>query len=267
MFMMNKRNAGFGAIIALLWSMVPAALAGQALADRVASSPDGYVRFQYDARPGVCGHGQSISMDGGRGIRVSGGADECDCECEEGPVRIEMRLDGSAIQDIDTEVGGSWREHSGSITDLGVVPPEEAADYLLTLAESFDGEAAKDAIFPATIARGVETWQRLLQIARNDDAREDVRTQSVFWLGQQASQRATQGLVSIIEDEDELKVRETAVFALSQRDEELAVNALIRIAREHREPQLRKQAIFWLGQRAEDPRVLALFEEILAGGG
>jgi HEAT repeat protein len=177
-----------------------------------------------------------------------------------------MRLDGGMIQDIDTEVGGSWRERSGAITDLGVVPPEEAADYLLTLAESSGDEAAEDAIFPATIARGVETWPRLLQIARNDDAREDVRTQAVFWLGQQASQRATEGLVSIIEDEDELEVRETAVFALSQRDEEMAVDALIRIAREHREPQLRKQAIFWLGQRAEDPRVLTLFEEILTGG-
>ena len=243
--MMNTRKLGFAIVMALLVSALPASLSAQALANRIDAAPDGYVRFQYEARPGICGNGPS---------------------CEDGPVRVEIRVNEGIVQDIDTEVGGSWRERPGTITDLGDVSPEEAADYLLTFAESSHTGAAEDAIFPATIARGVETWPRLLQIARNDGAREDVRTQSVFWLGQEASERATEGLESIIEDEDELNVRETAVFALSQRSEEAAMDALIRIAREHREPQLRKQAIFWLGQRAEDPRVLMLFEEILTGG-
>ena len=263
---MNTRKSGSAIVMALLVSALPATLSAQALANRVEAAPDGYVRFQYEARPGVCGNGGSISMDEERGIRVRGDGEQCDCECKEGPVRIEIRVNDGIVQDIDTEVGGSWRERAGTITDLGDVSPEEAAHYLLTFAESSHTGAAEDAIFPATIARGVETWPRLLQIARNDGAREDVRTQAVFWLGQEASERATEGLESIIEDEDELKVRETAVFALSQRSEEAAMDALIRIAREHREPQLRKQAIFWLGQRAEDPRVLTLFEEILTGG-
>ncbi len=261
---------GFAIVIALLLSALssalPAALSAQTLANRVEAAPDGYVRFQYEARPGVCGNGHSVSMDEESGIRVRGDGEECDCECEEGPVRIEIRVTEGVVQDIDMQVAGSWRERTGSITDLGVVSPEEAADYLLTFAESSQTDAAEDAIFPATIARGVETWPRLLRIARNEGAREDVRTQSVFWLGQEASERATEGLESIIADADELQVRETAVFALSQRSEDAALDALIRIAREHREPQLRKQAIFWLGQRAEDPRVLTLFEEILTGG-
>lgn len=221
-------------------------LVGQTLASRVAAAPDGYVRFQYEARPGVYGNGH--------------------CACEEGPVRIEMRVENRVVRDLDAEVGGSWGERSGTVTALGDVPPTEAADYLLTLAESSRTDAAEDAIFPATIARGVEAWPRLLRIARNDDARGEARRQAVFWLGQEASERATEGLESIIQDEEELEVRKSAVFALSQRREEAAVDALIRIARDHQEPELRKKAIFWLGQRGEDPRVLALFEELLAGG-
>jgi HEAT repeat protein len=240
-------------------------LLGQTLAGRVSAAPDGYVRFQYEARPGVCGNGHSISTDGeGRARR--GDSDDCDCACEEGPVRIEMQVEDGVVRDLDADVGGSWGTRSGMVTDLGDVPPAEAADYLLALAESSRSGVAEDAIFPATIARGVEAWPRLLRIARNDDVHSKARRQAVFWLGQEASERATEGLESIIQDEDELEVRESAVFALSQRPEEAAVDALIRIARDHEEPELRKRAIFWLGQRGEDPRVLELFEELLAGG-
>ena len=240
-------------------------LPGQTLASRVAAAPDGYVRFQYEARPGVCGNGHSISTNG-KGWTRRDDSDECDCACEQGPVRIEMSVENGVVRDLDTDVGGSWGERSGTVTELGQISPAEAADYLLTLAESSRTGAAEDAIFPATIARGVEAWPRLLRIARNDDARGVARRQAVFWLGQEASERATEGLESIIQDEDELEVRESAVFALSQRREDAAVDALIRIARDHQEPELRKKAIFWLGQRGEDPRVLALFEELLAGG-
>lgn len=241
-------------------------VAGQTLSSLVAAAPDGYVRFQYEARPGVCGNGHWISTDGETRVRIRrGDADECDCACEEGPVRIEMRVQGGAVRDLDADVGGSWRERSRTVTDLGDVSPAEAADYLLTLAETAEADVAEDAIFPATIARGVEAWPRLLQIARNDGAYRKARRQAVFWLGQEASERATEGLESIIQDENELEVRKSAVFALSQRHGDAAVDALIRIARDHDEPELRKNAIFWLGQRGEDPRVLALFEELLGG--
>lgn len=240
-------------------------LHGQTLARSVATAPDGYVRFQYEARPGVCGNGRWISTDGESRVRPRGG-DECECACEEGPVRIEISVRDGIVRDLEADVGGAWAERTGAVTDLGDVPPGEAADFLFTLAETSRTEAAEDAIFPATIARGVEAWPRLLQIARNDEAYGKARRQAVFWLGQEASERATEGLESVIQDEDELEVRESAVFALSQRREDAAVDALIRIARTHEEPELRKKAIFWLGQRGDDPRVLALFEELLAGG-
>lgn len=239
------------------------AAAAQSLESRVASAPDGRVRFEYEARPGVCGNGRWITF-GDEDGRVYTRGGRCDCVCEQGPVRVEMRVRDGEPLDLDAEVGGTWPDRD-DVTDLGVVSPAEAADYLFSLAERSRTEAGEDAVFPATLARGVEAWPRLLEIARSE-ARTDTRRQAVFWLGQEASERATEGLTSIIEDEDELEVREHAVFALSQRNETTAVDALIRIARRHPEPELRKRAIFWLGQRGDDPRVIDFLEELLAGG-
>lgn len=245
---------------------IPGTLAGQDIAATVASAPDGHVRFTYEARPGVCGNGSYISVDGDTRIRWSRGDDECDCVCDEGPVRIEMRVRDGVVRDLDADVGGRWRDRSGAVTDLGDIAPDVAAEYLLDLAESSPTEAGEDAVFPATLARGVEPWPRLLQIARNGSVRRDTRRSAVFWVGQQASVRATEGLESIIQDADELEVREHAVFALSQQPNDEAVEALIRIARTHEEPEIRKKALFWLGQRGDDPRVLDLFEAILTDG-
>ena len=241
-----------------------AGVEAQALASRVASAPDGWVRFEYESRPGVCGNGDWITFNDEEGRVYGRRGGSCDCVCEEGPIRVEMRVRDGEPLDLEAEVGGTWRERE-NVTDLGVVPPDEAADYLLSLAERSRTEAGEEAIFPATLARGVETWPRLLEIARSA-ALTDTRRQAVFWLGQEASERATEGLTSIIDDEDELEVREHAVFALSQQNQTRAVDALIRIARAHPEPALRKRAIFWLGQRGDDPRVLDFLEELLTGG-
>ncbi|MDX1577112.1 MAG: HEAT repeat domain-containing protein, partial [Gemmatimonadota bacterium] len=191
---------------------------------------------------------------------------DCDCACREGPVRIELRVEGGEILDLDTDVGGTWQDRRGEITNLGEIPPAEAVELLFRIAETAQEDVAEDAIFPATIARDIETWPRLLEIARGS-APSDVRRQAVFWLGQEASERATEGLTSIIESEAELGVREHAIFALSQREEEAAFEALVEIARDSGEPELRRKAIFWLGQKGDDPRVLRLLEDILSGGG
>lgn len=256
------RTLGRGAValaaIALASGAPP--LLGQSLIRQVESAPDGWVRFQYEAREGVCGNGRRISTsdDRGRGWRS-----DCDCSCEEGPVRVELRVRGGEVRDIDTEVAGTWPDRSERITDLGLVAPEAAVDLLFHIAETADEDVAEDAIFPATIADGVEVWPRLLELAKGNGHR-DVRRQAIFWLGQEASERATEGLTSIIESDDEIEVREHAIFALSQQRN--AVDQLIRIARTNREPKLKKQAIFWLGQQGDDPRVLEFLEDILTGG-
>jgi HEAT repeat protein len=143
------------------------------------------------------------------------------------------------------------------------VSAREAADYLVSLAESERGSLGSKAILPATLADSANIWPALIKIARNPDVPRSTRTQSVFWLGQAAGEAATRDLRDIVVDNDvDREVREQAVFALSQRPREEGIPALISIARTNKDPEIRKKALFWLGQ-SHDPRALDLFEELL----
>jgi hypothetical protein len=235
-----------------------AAQGGGALARRVAAAPDGHVRFNFPARPGVCGNGENISVHDSRDRN-----DEWESDCEAGPVRIVLTKTDHAVTNVRAYVGGRWR--STDATDLGAVDAKGAAEYLLALAEQLPGKAGERAIFPATLAEGVTPWPDLLRLAKNDRLPREVRRGAIFWLGQAAGDAATRGLDSIASsDSADREVREAAVFALSQRPHGEGVPALIRVARSDRDPKIRRNALFWLGQ-SEDPRALALFEELLAG--
>lgn len=244
-----------GLLAAATGAAAPAA--AQSLTERVRGAPDGLVRMEFEAREGVCGNGHNIQRVSREGT--------CPCACEEGPVLLEMRLRGGEVRDLELRVGGAWDEADDRVTELGAVPPSEAADFLLDVAARGPEAAGKRAVFAATLARGVEAWPRLLEIARDSSVPRETRRAAVFWVGQEAGERAADGLESVIRDAGELEVREHAVFALSQHKSERAVEALIRVARTNPEPRLRKRALFWLGQRADDPRVLDLFEQILVG--
>jgi hypothetical protein len=235
----------------LLWA---GPVAAQSVAERVRAVGDGKVRMSFAAKPGVCGDGQNI--------RTMRHTDDWEGWCENGPVRVALRVRAGEIVDIDSYVGGRWRPVSGVI-DLGMVPAAEAASYLVSLAATLSGNAGKRAIVPAVLADSATVWPELLVIAKDQSRPGKTRRSAVFWLGQAATDQAVAGLEEIVDDDDaDLRLREHAVFALSQRPNDEAVPALIRIARSHTSPRIRKKALFWLGQ-SEDPRAIALFEEIL----
>ncbi|HEV8264471.1 MAG TPA: HEAT repeat domain-containing protein [Gemmatimonadales bacterium] len=261
-----------GAWVAL--ALTASAAPAQSLERRVAGAPDGTVRFSYAARPGVYGNGRN-SISWGcqngrcRSRQVDGNYSDWDSDdwtsaCDSGPVRIALRVQGGAVTDLRTYVGGEWRPSPGTrVTDLGTVAAREAATYLLGLAAKDSSRASERAVFPATLADSVTIWPDLLRLARADRISRKVRRSAVFWLGQAAGDAATRGLTDLVDEASmDHEVRETAVFALSQRPREEGVPALIRIAKENRDPDLRRKALFWLGQ-SDDPRALALFEELL----
>ncbi|HEX8358482.1 MAG TPA: HEAT repeat domain-containing protein [Longimicrobium sp.] len=266
---MNTRT--IRATLAGLLLLPACAQAQDALARRVDAAPDGEVRLSFAAKPGVCGWEEGISTNGGG--RRNGGSrvmmqgtstitGRWDGDCVEGPVRVALVRRGGGVTEVKTRVGYPFRATDERVTDLGTVDAREASQYLLSLAErGTDGEVAKDAIFPATIAEGAVTWPALLRIARRESAAREARTSAMFWLSNEAGEAATRGLQELADDEDQ-EVRKQAVFALSRRPGDEAVPALIRIARSHRDPELRRTALFWLG-RTNDPRAVALFEEIL----
>lgn len=265
----NRYAVIAGVLVAGAALLAPAS--AQTLAQRVAAAGDGTVRFSFEAKPGVCGDGESISLvrDGeivmsqGRTYRmrdgrvVSQGGD-----CVEGPVDVDLTRSGGVVTDARVAVGG----RRPVAADIGAVSPADAVAFMLSdgVLREAAGRAAGKLVFGATLAN-TESWPELLRIARDLSLPERPRRDAIFWLAQVAGDRAAEGLTSVIGNgSDELEVRKQAIFALSQIRGEASVDALINVARTSREPEIRKNAIFWLGQ-SKDPRALAFFEEVLRG--
>lgn len=246
-----------------------ASIAAQSIAARIGAVRAGTVWMTYASAPGVCGNGRgNISVRGDRSLGYHEGGDraarEWEDACEAGPVRVSLDLDQGRIVSLRTYVGGRWR--GAPTLDLGTVPPAEATDFLLGIAERGEGRPAKDAIFPASIAEGAVIWPRLLKLAKDTARPRDVRESAVFWVSQAAGEAATSGLQAMVDDPvGDREVRKSAVFAISQRPKDESVPALLRIARTHKDPELRRNAIFWLGQ-SKDPRAISYFEEVLLKG-
>jgi HEAT repeat protein len=188
---------------------------------------------------------------------------EWESDCSVGPERVVLDRRNGELSDLRFYVGGRWRPAASDVVDLGMVPSREAADYLLSIAQSDKGRIGEKAILPATLADSTEVWPTLVKMARNSDLPRGTRTQSVFWLGQAAGDAATANLNSLVLDNSAAReVREQAVFALSQRPRDEGVPALIAVAKTNKDPEIRKKALFWLGQ-SQDPRAIDLFEQLL----
>lgn len=262
--------AGATAIVLAALAGVAAVAPAQSIASRVARVSNGTVRMTFAARPGICGSGNSIMHSNGRGRTTWGDNSwnrsrdvEWESDCSVGPARVVLDRRNGELTDLRFYVGGRWRPASADVVDLGTVSAHDAADYLVSIAQSERGSMGEKAIFPATIADSADIWPALIKVARNADLPRGTRTQSVFWLGQAAGDAATANLNSIVGDNSvDREVRESAVFALSQRPRDEGVPALISVARTNKDPEIRKKALFWLGQ-SHDPRALDLFEELL----
>jgi hypothetical protein len=185
---------------------------------------------------------------------------EYDIDCDSGPGRlVVVRRDGETT-DLRFYVGGRCAS-STAATWAWSAPAR--VDFLIGLAESHDGKAGRDAIFPVTLVDSVTVWPMLMRIARNDSRPRSIREGATFWLGQLAEEPATRGLTELVGDAAlDREVRESAIFALSNRRDREGIPALINVVRTSRDPELRKKALFWLAN-SRDPRALDLIEELL----
>ena len=179
-----------------------------------------------------------------------------------GVAEVELHVRNGRVRDIELvrDVGDGRPD----ALDLGEVSAAEAARFLLSLAhDGASGDAAEEAILPAMLADVEGLWRELLVIARDRSVAENVRKNTLFWLGQEAAQAATAGLTDVALDEDEeQEIRNSAIFALSQRPDHEAVPLLMEVARTGDQAETRKTAMFWLAQ-SDDERVVRFFEEIL----
>jgi hypothetical protein len=274
---MTRHSAGHAHALGIALAIaglaaVPRGTAAQSLESRIAAA-SGSVSFTYVTRPNVCGDGSSINVSddssagwtvrsGRRGIHVGTRRGARYERCDQGPARVLLRRSGTRVVELSVSVGGAPERGD---TDIGDVPPAEAARYLLAIAPQLEGRGGDHAVLGAQIADGVVVWPRLLQIARDDGASESARKAAVFWVSQEAGVAATRGLDSLAVDDDvDISVRSDALFHLAHRPRGEGIPALLRVVESSKSIKLRKDAIFFLAQSRDD-RALALFERLLVG--
>jgi len=261
---MSGRESQMAALVAMiLVAMSPAPASGQDVDTRVRNAGADQVSFRFATWPEVerCSSGWMR-----RGIRENrGGGLNRDLDCWSGPAEVRLEIRGGEVRSVDTEIVRAESAPDDRWTSIGTVAPSEAADYLLDLAENADANVGEDALAAATMADGVETWPRMLELARNGGLDRDIRTAATFWVGQASADQVLDGLRGLVDDPD-TEVRQAALFALSENQGENAVPLLMEIAEGDGDPDVRRSAFFWLSQK-EDPRVLAFFERVLRDGG
>jgi len=229
---------------AAAWALALTALAftsssparAQSLARRIASAPEGRVQFSFATRPGVCGNGKSYIQTGPNSFSGSWDDTRRMDPCVAGPVRVVLdRADRNVIS-LQTYVGPPSVDPG--TTDLGTVRPEEAADYLFSLAREAEGRVGREAIMPAMLADAGNMSGDLLAIGRDASRPRETRRSALSWLGQTAglessiSPRVSDALLQIARDEnDNMEVRRTALGVLSRLDHGAGIPPLIELAR------------------------------------
>lgn len=249
----------------------------QSLTRRIASAPDGRVQFTFPARPGVCGNGRTYIQTGPGNFTGSwnGSFDETrrNDPCVEGPVRVVLDRAERNVISIQTYVGPPSVEQG--TTDLGMVRPEDAADYLLSLAREAEGRVSREAIMPAMLADDVNLSADLLALGRDQSRPRETRRSALSWLGQTAGARGaiptrvTDALLQIARDEtDNMEVRRAALGVLSRLDHGAGIPPLIELARANLSGDrtwLSKESLSALA-RSGDPRARDFLRDVIQRG-
>lgn len=249
---------GLGAAIVI----APAVLQAQSLADRVNAAPEGRVTFTYAARPGVCGNGRTYIQMGPNSYSGNfvGSIDETlrSEPCVNGPVRIVIDRADRIPLSIQTFVGPADSTLRG-VTDLGRVGVRAATSYLMSLANTVDGRAGRDAIFPATLADSVDLSGALLTVARNTALPRETRRSALASLVRPTNGAAipasiTDAILAIARDEtDNQSVRQQALSVLTRLDHGAGVPPLMRLAEQNDNRWLQRESMTVLA-RSGDPR-------------
>ena len=212
--------------------------AAQQVGQRIAAVRDGKIRMTFATRPDVCGDGRFIGVDTPKGFLVysfwnnghsignngysTETLEDVQPDCRHGPFLLVVVKVGGTVAEVRGAVGVSWRPGDGA-TDLGVVPAQEAASWLLDLVSTATGDRfLAEAFLAANAADSVRIADRLLSLARNRKLGVNVRAQALRWVSDAARREskaaaAEEALRSILQDQtDVLAVRARAVRELDQ---------------------------------------------------
>jgi HEAT repeat protein len=254
--------------VALILAGTACRLSAQSLADRVAGAAQPRVQFTYAGRPEVCGDGRSFIRVFNNEWYGSWSGDIDRAPCAAGPVRVVLDRAGREVVSI-TAYAGPQSEAPAGVTDLGRVGARAAAEYLLGLAEHSEGRVSRDAVLPALLADSIDVSQRLLAIAKNQNAARQTRSQAITWLSRPLSnmERSVQvvadALMSIVKDDDDNQsVRQQALRTLARLEHGAGTTALMELARDTQRGWLAREALSSINASG-DPRARTYLREVV----
>jgi HEAT repeat protein len=223
--------------LAAVFFVPPVAVQGD-LARRVNAAPDGLVKMQYAARPGICGDGRTFIADnttGSRGYDVwflegmnfTTSTGDFTSRCAEGPVRLMLVVRDHRVIAVQPFVGPSSPATERPGTELGVVSASDVSRYLLDLAASGREDVARNGILAASIADSVRIAARLATMARNKSLASSVRESALKWVGRVGRREDDRDAIrvarTIAEDnDDDINVRERAIRVIGEDDNDSA---------------------------------------------
>ena len=188
-----------------------------ALAERLASMPDGTVRLSFPAKAGSCGNGaraadgtRSIVSDGSNRYSITGSRTPVSLEpglgrgiaswCEAGDVSVALSINAKKVVDARTYVGGFGKADSKRGQDLGAVSAAEAVDYLLGLTSVLDKAAIDRVLLAAMLADGVNLTERFVALALDRTKPVAARERAVWFLAQLEGDEVSTALAGLLRD-------------------------------------------------------------------
>jgi hypothetical protein len=220
------------------------------LAERGGRAADGVVHVQFAARAGTCGDGKDLI-----GYRRALFAESFQSigkwdapNCQPGPVRAALYVSGGKVTRVKAYVSGNWPRTGERVTDIGAVPPGEAAAYFFGLIPQIERSENKGRLLlPAVLADDPLAVQRLISLSRDESRIQNTRGQAIQWIGLLGDARVVPVLVAFargggattvgedIDEDDEAPgekgLATTAMAALSSLDNGAGVPALIEVLR------------------------------------
>ncbi len=117
------------------------------------------------------------------------------------------------------------------------------------LATSTDRELQEKAIFALSQHEGPAASQALRTYAGRTDVPDELRSNAVFWLGQQGSSENAAFLRDLFGRAADRELKNRIIFSVSQMESAESGRWLVEVAKDARQPtEIRKQALFWAGQ-------------------
>lgn len=234
-----KKTTFLALVLAGVASWCGAADLGGALRKQIEAAPNGWIGYEL---PTERRHSVFCS-----------GADR-----DDGRAAVLIRIENHRIDRVRLSSPPCEQEEARNVTWIAAVDPRANVEFLDALVRQNDDDDWH-ALAALALSRGAT--DSLIDIARHHPSAR-LRGKALFWVGQQAGEKAAAALRDAVENDPEEDVKAKAVFGISNLPNEESVPLLIDLMKNNHSPAVRRKAAFWLGQK-RDPRALEAFEEIL----